>query len=189
SRKRFVCSRRWPTIGQDEFGRKSYRIEFALVAFGRRGSEPRSTLAAGRLRAADAAQRLGGMMEEPRIGAAGLESGTTGGVAGTVDVESLRHLFEVGRGVLSELDPEVLFDRVLETAREITGARYAALGVMDESRRELERFLVRGIDEDEQHAIGDPPRGLGVLGELIKSPSPLRLADVGQHPRSYGFPV
>jgi signal transduction histidine kinase len=128
-------------------------------------------------------------MEEPRIGAAGLESGTTGGVAGTVDVESLRHLFEVGRGVLSELDPEALFDRVLETAREITGARYAALGVMDESRRELERFLVRGIDEDEQHAIGDPPRGLGVLGELIKSPSPLRLADVGQHPRSYGFPV
>lgn len=129
------------------------------------------------------------MMEEPRIGVAGLESGPTGRVAGTADVESLRRLFEVGRGVLSELDPEVLLDRVLETARKITGARYAALGVLDESRRELERFLVRGIDPGEQHAIGDLPRGRGVLGELITSPLPLRLADVGQHPHSYGFPA
>ncbi len=78
---------------------------------------------------------------------------------------------------------------MLETAREITGARYAAIGVLDESRKELERFLVGGIDQRVQHAIGDLPRGRGVLGELIASPLPLRLADVGSHPRSYGFPL
>ena len=98
-------------------------------------------------------------------------------------------MIAVGRSVLSELDQEALLDRVLETAREITGARYAAIGVLDEPRKTLERFLVRGIDEDVEHAIGDRPRGRGVLGELIASPSPLRLADVGAHPRSYGFPL
>jgi len=105
-----------------------------------------------------------------------------------MDVELLRRVIAVGRGILAELDEETLLDRVLETAREITGAKYAALGVVDESRGELERFLVRGIDECEQEAIGDLPRGLGVLGELIASRSPLRLADVGKHPHSYGFP-
>ena len=98
-------------------------------------------------------------------------------------------MIAVGRDILSELDEEALLDRVLETAREITGARYAALGIMDASGRELERFLVRGIDMREQHAIGDLPRGRGVLGELIASPSPLRLANVGEHPHSYGFPA
>ncbi len=105
------------------------------------------------------------------------------------DADRLRRVIEVGRGVLSELDPEVVFDRVLETARDITGARYVALGVLDESRHVLERFLVRGIDKEQQDAIGRLPVGHGVLGELITSPSPLRLADVGKHPHSYGFPT
>ena len=109
--------------------------------------------------------------------------------SGGVDVELLRRVISVGRGILSELDPDALLDRVLETAQEITGARYAALGVLDQSRRELERFLVRGIEEQDQHAIGQLPRGRGVLGELIVSPSTLRLADVGAHPHSYGFPA
>ncbi len=106
-----------------------------------------------------------------------------------MDVELLRRVISVGRGVLSELDPEALLDRVMETAREITGARYAALGVLDGSRHQLERFLVHGISESQQHVIGSPPLGRGVLGELIRSPVPLRLADMGEHPRSYGFPV
>ena len=112
-----------------------------------------------------------------------------GGPLDAVSVGLMRRVFEVGREVLSELDPELLLDRVLETAREITGARYAALGVLDEHRRELKRFLVRGIDQDGQQLIGSLPRGRGVLGELIFSPAPLRLADVGQHPHSYGFPA
>ena len=73
-------------------------------------------------------------------------------------------------------------------ARELTGARYAALGILDEDRRELERFIYVGIDEETRAMIGDLPRGLGVLGELIRNPAPLRLREVGEHPRSHGFP-
>ncbi len=78
---------------------------------------------------------------------------------------------------------------MLEAAAELTGARYAAIGVLTADRRSLERFLTHGIDAETQREIGDLPRGRGVLGELIDEPHPLRLADVGSHPRSYGFPI
>jgi signal transduction histidine kinase len=106
----------------------------------------------------------------------------------TLDPHRLARLLNVGRGVLSELDLDVVLDRVLDTAMELTGARYAAIGVLDEERRALGRFLTRGVDEATHRAIGDLPQGRGVLGVLIDHPAPLRLADVGDHPRSYGFP-
>ena len=90
---------------------------------------------------------------------------------------------------MGELDPEAVLHRILEEARDLTGARFAAVGVLDETRTELRRFLTAGIDETTQDAIGDLPRGRGVLGVLIEDPEPLRLSDVGEHPRSYGFPV
>ena len=90
--------------------------------------------------------------------------------------------------IVSELDLESLLQRVLATACEMTGARYAALGVLDEDRQELERFIARGIDDETRNEIGDLPRGRGVLGVLIEHPEPLRLADVGSHASSYGFP-
>lgn len=108
--------------------------------------------------------------------------------SGALDEPRLRQLIDVGRGLVAELDPEVIFSRVLEVARELTGARYAALGVLDDDRHELERFITHGIDEETRREIGDLPRGRGVLGLLIEQPQPLRLDDVGGHPRSYGFP-
>ena len=102
--------------------------------------------------------------------------------------ERLRRLIEAGRALTSELDPETLLTRVLDEAVELTGARYAALGVLDESREGLERFLTRGIDDAEHRAIGDLPRGRGILGLLIEEPRPLRLNEIGEHPSSYGFP-
>jgi signal transduction histidine kinase len=102
--------------------------------------------------------------------------------------DALRRLLEVGRTLVSELDLESVLRRLLETARELTGARYAALGILDEGKEELERFITVGIDEDTRRAIGPLPRGRGVLGELIRKPEPLRLADVTAHPRAYGFP-
>jgi len=107
----------------------------------------------------------------------------------TNDESWIRRLLEVGRAIVTELDLEVVLDRVLETARDITGARYAALGILNERRTELARFLTAGVDEETQRAIGDLPRGRGVLGVLIEHPHPLLLSDVGQHPRSYGFPT
>ena len=105
-----------------------------------------------------------------------------------LDEHRLARLIDAGRGLMSELDLETVLDRLLQTAADLTGARYVALGVLDEGRRELARFLTRGIDEDTHRAIGDLPRGRGILGVLIEDPRPLRLDDVGDHPRSYGFP-
>ena len=101
----------------------------------------------------------------------------------------LQRLLDVGRTLVSELDVEVVLGQVLEVARELTGARYAALGILDEDKQELERFVFAGIDEETRREIGPLPRGRGILGELIRDPRPLRLERVGDHPRSYGFPA
>ena len=61
--------------------------------------------------------------------------------------------------------------------------------MLDASRTELARFIAVGIDEQGRKEIGVLPRGRGVLGELIRDPVPLRLSEVGEHPRSYGFPL
>ena len=97
-----------------------------------------------------------------------------------MDERRLRRLLDVGRSLVTELDPEAVFERLLEVARELTGARYAAIGVLDERREGLERFLTAGIDEDTHRAIGDLPEGRGVLGVLTSDSRPLRLADVGR---------
>ncbi|HWJ50130.1 MAG TPA: GAF domain-containing sensor histidine kinase [Solirubrobacteraceae bacterium] len=100
-----------------------------------------------------------------------------------------RRVLDLARSVLAELDVDVVLDRVLQAARELTGARYAALGVLDPSGVELERFVTAGVNERTRARIGGLPRGRGVLGELIDRPAPLRLEDVGAHPGSYGFPA
>ena len=97
-------------------------------------------------------------------------------------------VLELTRDILSQLDLDVVLARVLEAARDLTGSRYAALGVLDPSRSELAQFLTRGIDDATRTEIGPLPHGHGVLGELIRNPVPLRLEDVGGHPRSFGFP-
>jgi signal transduction histidine kinase len=105
-----------------------------------------------------------------------------------LDADRLQRLLAVGRSLVSELELDTVLDRLLATAQELTGAPYAAVGVLDESRQNLSRFITRGVDADTHHAIGDLPRGRGVLGVLITEPRPLRLDDVSAHPSSYGFP-
>jgi signal transduction histidine kinase len=106
-----------------------------------------------------------------------------------LEPERLRRLIDVGRSLVTELRVEQVLDRLLDVARELTGAQYAALGILDEDRRELARFITRGIDPETHRAIGDLPRGRGILGVLIDHPEPLRLADVTADARSYGFPI
>ncbi|MFN8163358.1 MAG: GAF domain-containing sensor histidine kinase [Solirubrobacterales bacterium] len=105
-----------------------------------------------------------------------------------VQEERFKRLLDVGADLLSELDLEAVLHSVVEAARELTGAEYAALGVLDRDRKELERFIYLGIDDETKRAIGNLPRGRGILGELIREPVPLRLRDVNQHPHAYGFP-
>jgi len=109
-------------------------------------------------------------------------------MTGSLDSRRLGRLLDAGRALVTELDPQAVLDRILATAREVTGARYAALGILDERRAALGQFLTDGIDEQTRAAIGELPRGRGVLGALIRDPRPLRLSDVSQHPYSYGFP-
>lgn len=100
----------------------------------------------------------------------------------------LRALFAAGLAVTSELSLEALLHRLVKTAAELTGARYAALGVIDASGSELEQFVVHGIDADTRAEIGTLPRGRGILGVLIRETKPLRLHDLAEDPRSVGFP-
>jgi signal transduction histidine kinase len=102
--------------------------------------------------------------------------------------ERFKRLVDVGATLLSELDLESVLRSVVEAARELTSAEYAALGVLDRDRKELERFIYLGIDDETKRVIGNLPRGRGVLGELIREPKPLRLPDVNEHPHAYGFP-
>ena len=105
-----------------------------------------------------------------------------------LDPSGLRQVLDAGRGLVSRLDLDAVLEQLLRTACEVTGARYAAMGVLDADRRRLERFLTHGIDPEVHRRIGDLPHGRGVLGVLIEDPRPLRLEDVAAHPASFGFP-
>jgi signal transduction histidine kinase len=100
----------------------------------------------------------------------------------------LRALVDSGVAITSELSLEGLLQRLIEAAAELTGARYAALGVIDRTGSALERFLTTGIDAETHAAIGELPRGRGILGVLIHDAAPLRLHDISEDARSVGFP-
>jgi two-component system, NarL family, sensor histidine kinase DevS len=102
--------------------------------------------------------------------------------------DRIRSLLDAGIALTSELSLDALLQNLTETARELTGARYAALGVIDPNRTELERFVTTGLDADTVAGIGDLPRGRGILGVLISDAQPLRLHDIADDPRSVGFP-
>ncbi|MEV0965997.1 GAF domain-containing protein [Streptomyces sp. NPDC049910] len=87
----------------------------------------------------------------------------------------------------TDLDLDVVLRRITESAVTLVDARYGALGVLGEKGR-IRRFITVGMDEDTIEAIGHYPEGRGILGLLVKEPEPLRLADLGRHPGSVGFP-
>ena len=102
--------------------------------------------------------------------------------------ERLDRLLGVGEPLLAEMRQEAALESILHHARKLTDARYAALGVLDEDRLGLQRFLTLGVDGATCHGLNGPPRGRGVLGVLIDDPRPLLLPDVRKHPAYYGFP-
>ncbi len=109
-------------------------------------------------------------------------------MATTHETGRLRALVETGIAINAELSLDGVLDRIVEAAARVTGAQYAALGVIDPSGSGLERFTTFGIESDVQTQIGDPPHGRGILGVLIRDARPLRLHDLSQDPRSVGFP-
>ena len=101
----------------------------------------------------------------------------------------LRRLVEAGIALTSELSLEALLQRLVDVAAELTDARYAALGVIDPAGRGLEGFYTAGVDVETKVAIGELPRGRGLLGVLIREATTLRLHDIADDPRSVGFPL
>lgn len=87
----------------------------------------------------------------------------------------------------SERSLRPVLQRVSDLAREILGARYAALGVANDEGRLLD-FYTSGISAEQRAAIGPLPRGHGLLGVLIREGRPIRVPDIGHDPRSSGFP-
>jgi GAF domain-containing protein len=100
----------------------------------------------------------------------------------------MRTLLETGIAISSELSLDAVLQRIVEAAARLTQARYAALGVIDRTGTGLERVVTTGIDERTHAAIGELPRGRGILGVLIQDAHTLRLHDLGEDPRSVGFP-
>lgn len=77
---------------------------------------------------------------------------------------------------------------IVDSAREVIGAKYAALGILDESKERLDRFVASGLTAEEQARIGPLPQGRGLIGLLIRDRRPIRLADLATHPAASGFP-
>ncbi|WP_052230350.1 GAF domain-containing protein [Streptomyces sp. CT34] len=102
-------------------------------------------------------------------------------------VESAHLLLEAVLSVGRGLDLSQVLRRIVEAAMLVVDAEYGALGVVGEGTR-LSQFLPVGISAEQERAIGPLPAGHGILGELIRHPRPLRLAELSAHPASYGFP-
>ena len=100
----------------------------------------------------------------------------------------LRLLVDAGMALTAELTLDGLLQRLTETAADLTGARYVALGVVAPDGSRLERFVTHGIDAATRDSMGELPQGHGILGALLKDAKPLRLADLSKDPRSVGFP-
>lgn len=88
----------------------------------------------------------------------------------------------------SELSLAALLQRVVEVAVQLTGARYGALGVVNEDGTGLDDFITTGVTDAERAEIGHLPEGRGILGVLIRDAHSLRLREIGADPRSFGFP-
>ena len=103
----------------------------------------------------------------------------SGGFAGAARV---RQLLDAVTAIGSDLELVPMLRRIVATAVELVDARYGALGVLDAERVALAEFITVGVDDEVRAAIGDPPKGHGILGVLITDPRPLRLPDLRRHP-------
>ena len=91
------------------------------------------------------------------------------------------------RGISGVLDPAQVLQLIVDRVRELVGAQYAALGIVDDDGR-ITQFITSGISSQHREAIGDLPQGRGLLGLIIRENRSYRIPSIGAHPESYGFP-
>jgi len=107
---------------------------------------------------------------------------------GTKGPEGHEPLLDAVLAIASDLDLQQVLQRIVRAAVSLADATYGALGVLSVDGQSLSQFITEGIPDDVVARIGPPPKGLGVLGELIRDPRPLRLPTLSEHASSYGFP-
>src|SRR5271165_6792147 len=152
--------------------------------------EPGSVLSAAQTPGAGAADAAGGMgfPDVPRLELEQLLMQLVHRAGDVLAAQGrLRGLLHANALVAGDLSLPVVLRQIVESARDLLGARYAALGVLGRDG-ELEQFVHAGMDEELVAAIGDLPRGRGVLGLLTSEPVPIRLAGLSAHPAAAGFP-
>jgi PAS domain S-box-containing protein len=99
----------------------------------------------------------------------------------------LEALHAASLAITADLSLDRVLQRIVDLARELVDATYAALGVSDE-HGVIEQFLTSGLTAEQRVAIGPLPRGHGLLGALIRDRRVLRVANIAHDPRSSGFP-
>jgi signal transduction histidine kinase len=100
----------------------------------------------------------------------------------------MQGLIEGGMSLAAEHSLERVLQSVVDLARELTGARYAALGIVNEAGTGLSDFITSGLTPAQRARIGNLPEGHGILGLLVRDARPIRLRDLGEHPASMGVP-
>jgi len=99
---------------------------------------------------------------------------------------ALRAVSDAVLAVAAELSLDEVLQRLVDSARELAGARYAALGLPDGDGG-FRRFLTSGMSERLISSLGPLPRQHGVLGAMLDTRSPLRTPDIHDHPRFRGW--
>jgi signal transduction histidine kinase len=105
----------------------------------------------------------------------------------SLGVAEFAALVEATRAIAEVLEVETVLQLIVESVRDLVGAEYAALGIVDSSGR-IERFITVGVSPDVRAQIGAPPRGHGLLGLIIRERRSYRIPDIGKHADSFGFP-
>lgn len=101
----------------------------------------------------------------------------------------LESLHRAGLAITTERDLQAVLQTVVDQSRRLIGARYGALGVLNEAGVEIESFIVSGIPpETEKRLRPHPPVGHGILGIPIQQRRSVRVDDIAAHPASVGFP-
>jgi signal transduction histidine kinase len=104
------------------------------------------------------------------------------------DRDRFDRLLNAGLAIFSEHELETVLQRVADAARDVVGARYAAVGVLDSEGSSLAQFVTSGLSDAERARIAQLPGGRGLLGVVMRERRPIRTADVNRHPDRYGFP-
>src|SRR5580765_4756722 len=105
----------------------------------------------------------------------------------SLDAAALNAVDEAARAIAGLLDTEDALQLIVERVRTLVGARYAALGIVDQDDR-IRRFITSGMTAHERNSIGPLPQGRGLLGLIIRKERSYRIPNIATHPDSSGFP-